>query len=60
MKRRVKDDAAWWAENFPAAHARAAADKAIDMIDPSLPMTAFFGCVDRGVQGRGWKKENLP
>lgn len=35
-------EAAWWAENFPTAKARAAADVAIDAIDPKLPMTAFL------------------
>jgi hypothetical protein len=34
-------DAAWWAENFPTVRARAEADKAVDALDPKLPMTAF-------------------
>jgi hypothetical protein len=41
-KKKVKDDAAWWAANFPTAHARAAADKVIDELDPTLPMTTFL------------------
>ena len=32
-------DAAWVAKNFPTARARDVADKAIDGLDPSEPMT---------------------
>jgi hypothetical protein len=43
VKRRAgKDEAAWWAENFPTAHARAEADKAVDALNERLPMTAFI------------------
>lgn len=28
--------------NFPTSHARESADRAIDRLDPSLPMTAFL------------------
>ena len=37
-----KKDDAWMSQNFPSPHAREAADKAIDKLDPSLPMTAFI------------------
>ena len=42
VKRRAKDDTVWWAKNFPTAHARTAADRAIDSLDPTLPMTTFL------------------
>ena len=35
-------DAAWFAKNFPTPHAREAADKAIDKLDPNEPLTAFL------------------
>jgi hypothetical protein len=35
-------EAIWWAENFPTASARAAADKTVDALDSKLPMTAFL------------------
>jgi hypothetical protein len=31
-------------ELFPNARARKAADEAIDLLDPSLPMTTFLDC----------------
>jgi hypothetical protein len=37
-----KKDDAWFAKHFPSAHARDVADKAVDALDPSLPMTAFL------------------
>lgn len=40
-KGKSKDDA-WWAKHFPSAHARDAADKAIDQLDPKEPMTVFL------------------
>jgi LPS sulfotransferase NodH len=55
-----KKDDEWFAKNFPTPHAREAADRAIDKLDPSLPMTAFIdawiaaylaagGCADLNV-----------
>jgi hypothetical protein len=37
-----KEEAAWWVKNFPTAHARDVADRAIDCIDPKKPMTTFL------------------
>jgi hypothetical protein len=36
------EDAAWFAKHFPTARARAAADAAINALDPRLSMTAFL------------------
>lgn len=37
-----KKDDAWFAKHFPNAKAREAADKAIDKIDPTEPMTTYL------------------
>jgi len=37
-----KEEAAWWAKNFPSAAAREAADKAVDAVDPKESMTTFL------------------
>ena len=37
-----QDDAAWFAKHFPTAHARDAADKAIDPLDTKEPMSKFL------------------
>jgi len=51
-------DAAWWAKNFPTAHARAAADKAVavDALDPRLPMMAFIDEWVRAYTAAGGKR----
>ena len=37
-----KKDDAWFAKNFPTAHARDAADKAIDKLDVHEDMRAYI------------------
>lgn len=37
-----KQDKIWMQSHFPTTHAREAADRAVDRLDPSLPMTAFL------------------
>jgi len=48
------------ADIFPTAHARAAADKAIDDIDPALPMTAFLDAWIAAYLAAGGKTALVP
>jgi hypothetical protein len=40
-KKKLKDEE-WFAKHFPTAHARDAADKAVDALDPTSPMTTYI------------------
>lgn len=55
-----KEEAAWWVKNFPTVHAREAADRAVDAIDPKEPMTTFLDVWLAAYIATGGKTKHKP